>query len=72
MSGNHETIIPTGNPVKRFPSGLQELYLDVCENGQPSICHQRLTEQNLKKLIRKIHKRKTLGAVLSGQGWGLF
>lgn len=48
MSGNHETIIPAGNPVKRFPAGLQELYLDVCENGQPPICHQRLTEQNLK------------------------
>ena len=26
MSGNHETIISAGNPVKRFPTGLQELY----------------------------------------------
>ena len=58
MSGNHETIISAGNPVKRFPTGLQELYLDVCEDGQPPICHQRLTEKNLKQLIRKIHKRK--------------
>ena len=31
MSDNHEFIIPVGNPVKKFPSGLQELYLDVCE-----------------------------------------
>lgn len=67
MSGNHETIIPAGNPVKRFPTGLQELYLNVCEDGQPPICHQRLTEKNLKQLIRKIHKRKTLGASLSCQ-----
>ena len=58
MAGNHETIIPAGNPVKRFPTGLQELYLNVCEDGQPPICHQRLTEKNLKQLIRKIHKRK--------------
>ncbi len=65
MSDNHEFIIPAGNPVKKFPSRLQELYLSVCENGQPPICHQRLTEQNLKRLIRKIHKRKTLGASLS-------
>lgn len=65
MSGNHEIIIPAGNPVKRFPAGLQELYLDVCEYGGPPICHQRLTEKNLKQLIRKIHKRKILGAVLS-------
>ena len=65
MSGNHETIISAGNSVKRFPTGLQELYLDVCENGQPPICHQRLTENNLEWLIRKIHKRKTLGASLS-------
>lgn len=54
MSGNHETIISAGNPVKRFPTGLQELYLDVCEDVQPPICHQRLTEKNLKQLIRKI------------------
>lgn len=65
MSGNHEIIISAGNPVKRFPTGLQELYLDVCEDGQPPICHQRLTEKNLKQLIRKIHKRKMLGASLS-------
>lgn len=48
MSGNHETIISAGNPVKRFPTGLQELYLDVCEDGQPPICHQRLTEKEFK------------------------
>ena len=65
MSDNHEFIIPVGNPVKKFPFGLQELYLDVCENGQPPICYQRLKENNLKRLIRKIHKRKTLGASLS-------
>lgn len=65
MSGNYEIIIPVGHPVKKFPSGLQELYLDVCEDGKPPICHQRLTEKNLKQLIRKIHKRKVLGAVLS-------
>ena len=65
MSGNHETIIPAGNPVKKFPSGLQEFYLDVSGCGEPPICHQRLTEKNLKQLIRKIHKRKVLGAVLS-------
>lgn len=65
MSGNHETIIPAGNPVKKFPSGLQEFYLDVSEYGEPPICHQRLTEKNLKQLIRKIHKRKVMGVVLS-------
>ncbi|MDE6620734.1 MAG: hypothetical protein K2K74_09675 [Lachnospiraceae bacterium] len=65
MSGNHETIIPAGNPVKKFPSGLQEFYLDVSEYRKPPICHQRLTEKNLKQLLRKIHKRKRLGAVLS-------
>lgn len=65
MSGKHETIISAENPVKRFPTGLQELYLDVCEDGQPPICHQRFTEKNLKQLIRKIHKRKMLGASLS-------
>lgn len=65
MSNSHEMIIPVGNPVKKFPSGLQELYLDVCEDKEPPICHQRLTEKNLKQLIWKIHKRKVLGAVLS-------
>lgn len=65
MSGNHEIIIPVGHLVKKFPSVLQELYLDVCEHGKLPICHQRLTEKKLKQLIRKIHKRKVLGAVLS-------
>ena len=65
MSDNHKIIIPAGNPVKKFPSELQELYLKVCEYGEPPINHQKLTEKNLKQLIRKIHKRKVLGAVLS-------
>lgn len=29
MSDNHEFIIPAGNPVKKFPSRLQELYLST-------------------------------------------
>ncbi len=65
MLSNHEIIIPAGNLVKKLPSGLQELYLDVCEYGEPPIKHQRLTEKNLKQLLRKIHRRKVLGAVLS-------
>ena len=47
MSDNHEFIILVGNPVKKFPSRLQELYLEVCEDGEPLICRQRLTEKNL-------------------------
>ena len=54
MLSNHEIIIPVGNLMKKFPSGLQELYLDVCEYGEPPIKHQRLTEKNLKQLLRKI------------------
>lgn len=34
MSGNHETIIPVGNPVKKFPSGLQEFLKTASEGGQ--------------------------------------
>ena len=47
MLSNHEIIIPVGNLMKKFPSGLQELYLDVCEYGEPPIKHQRLDRKSV-------------------------
>lgn len=47
MSSNRKMIIPAGNPVEKFSSELQELYLNVHEYGKPTVNKQRLTEKNL-------------------------
>ena len=62
MSIIRQTIIPTGNSIKKFPAGLQELYLEEYD-GQKNE-KRKLTEENLKQLLRKIHSRKVLDAYL--------
>lgn len=66
MSGNHETIISAGNSVKRFPTGLQELYLDVCEDGQPPICHQRLTGHGREEIVMERNELRLLLEQVAG------
>jgi len=50
------------NPVKKFPSELQELYLEEYDGCKK--VEQKLTEKNLKQLLRKIYRRKVLEAYL--------
>ncbi|MDE7479134.1 MAG: hypothetical protein K2M91_14545 [Lachnospiraceae bacterium] len=62
MSIIRQTIIPAGNALKKFPAGLQELYLEEYD-GQKNE-KRKLTEENLKQFLRKIHRRKVLEAYL--------
>lgn len=50
-----QTILPAKAFSEKMPSGLQELYL-TDEAGHNE---QKLTEQNLKQVLKKIHSRKT-------------
>ena len=45
MSDKRQTIVPAGNPLEKFPSGLQKLYLK--EYGQAGEILTELTEKNL-------------------------
>ncbi len=60
---NREIIIPSEGSLEPFPSGLQELYLTMTEEGSRKIS-EKLTEKNLKLLLRKIHHKKTMEAYL--------
>lgn len=62
MSDKRQTIVPAGNPLEKFPSGLQKLYLK--EYGQAGEILTELTEKNLKQLLRKIRWRKVMEAYL--------
>ncbi len=63
MLFKRQTILPADNSPVKFPAGLQDLYLEEYGDKVKRDI-EKLTEENLKELLKRIRRRKTEEAYL--------